>query len=62
MYLKNRDKNFLRHAKYLGSEAVTSRKFHNISVTKIVYKHIIEKDVKNYNLTKEDNICRALRR
>ena len=33
---------------------VTSRKFYNISTLKIAYKYIIEKEVKKYNLTKED--------
>ena len=53
-YHKNRDKNFVRHAKYLGGEAVPSIKFYSISTIQIVYKYIIEKEVKNYNLTKED--------
>ena len=53
-YHKNRNKSFLKHAKYLGSELVVSSRIHNISMLKFKYKYVIENDVKDYNLVKED--------
>ena len=53
-YHKNRNKNFLRHAKYLGSELVVSSRIHKINLLKQIYKYVIENDVKDYNLVKED--------
>ena len=47
-YHKNRNINFLKHAKYLGSELVVSSCIHNVSLLKYVYKYVIE----NYNLVK----------
>ena len=53
-YHKNRNKNLLKHAKYLGSELVVSSRIHNISMLKYIYRHVIESNVKYYNLIKED--------
>ena len=53
-YHKNR-KFFLKHAKYLGIELVVSSRIHNISLLKYVYKYVIENDVKDYNLVKEES-------
>ena len=53
-YQKNKNKIFLRHAKFLGSEFVVRSRIHNISRLKYIYNYVIENDVKDYNLTKED--------